>query len=306
MKAAVYQNYGSPEEIKVKEIPKPIPKANEILVKIFATSVTSGDVRLRKSDFPPLFWLPARLIFGLFSPKKKILGHEFSGVIEDKGKEVTRFDIGDEVFGTTTLLPTGSYAEYVCIPEKWKNGVIEHKPEGISFDKSATLPIGCMTAMFLLEKAEAKPKQSILVYGASGSVGSFAVQLAKNIGMEVTAVCSTEKVEMVKEIGADKVIDYKLEDYTRSAEQYDVVFDAVGKTTKSQAKKVLAPQGSFVSVNMMTKEKPDHLLKIKKLAEEGKIEAYIDKTYGLDQIVEAHKYVESGRKSGNVVIKIRD
>ncbi|MDN3204083.1 NAD(P)-dependent alcohol dehydrogenase [Algoriphagus sediminis] len=306
MKAAVYQHYGPPEEIEIKEVPKPKPKENEILVKIFATSVTSGDVRLRKSDFPPLFWLPARIIFGLFTPKKKVLGHEFSGVVEEVGSSITKFEVGQEVFGTATLLPNGSYAEYICVPETWKHGVIEHKPKGVSHEKSATLPVGCMTAMFLLEKAKAQSTQKILIYGASGSVGSFAIQLAKNMGLEVTAVCSTEKIEMVKELGAYHVIDYKKEDFTRSGKSFDVVFDSVGKSSKSQGRKVLKNGGSFVSVNMMTKERSEHLLKIKKLAEEGKIKAYIDKTFTLDQIVEAHRYVETGRKSGNVAIKIRD
>ena len=305
MKAAVYSEYGGPEEIKILEVPKPIPRDNEVLVKISACSVTSGDVRLRKSDFPILFWLPARIIFGLFSPKKKILGHEFSGVVEEVGKNITKFVVGEEVFGTTTLLPSGSYAEYVCVPETWKSGVIEHKPKSLSHEKSATLPIGCMTALYLLEKAGASTHQRILIYGASGSVGSFAIQLAKNIEMDITAVCSTEKIERIKELGVHQTIDYKKEDYSNRNEKFDIVFDAVGRSSRSKAKRVLKKGGSFVSVKMMTKERSQDLLKIKSLAEEGKIESYIDRIYPLSEIVDAHRYVESERKFGNVAVMIK-
>lgn len=302
MKAAVYNKYGSPEVIELANIDKPEPKANEILVKIHATTVTSGDVRLRSSDFPALFWLPARIMFGLFKPSKKTLGHELAGVVEAVGSEVTAFKAGDEVFGTTTLLKNGAYAEYICLPESWKHGVVALKPTNLSFNEAAALPIGCMTALFLLEKATFATGQKILVYGASGSVGSYAVQLAKQQGLSVTGVCSTANLEMVKSLGADAVIDYKKEDYKAIADKFDIVFDAVGKISKP--KNLLKQDGAFVSVKMMTSEKTAHLLKIKASAEAGELKPFIDKSYPLEKIVDAHRYVDTGRKRGNVVIEI--
>lgn len=305
MKAVVYSKYGPPCVLKQMETDKPILKDDEILIKIHAATVTSGDVRLRASDFPLLFWLPARLIFGLFRPKKKILGHELSGIVEDKGKDVTKFDIGNEVIGTTTMLKTGSYAEYICLPQKWKHGVVGLKPINLNFKESAALPIGGMTALFLLEKANITQGQKVLVYGASGSVGSYAVQIAKSFGANVTGVCSAVNLEMVKSLGANKVLDYTQEDYTLLKKEYDIVFDAVGKTTKSKAKRILNKDGIFVSVKMLTSEKTEHLLKLKELAEKGKIKPLIDKYYPLEEIVNAHKYVDLGHKKGNVVIEIK-
>ncbi len=304
MKAAIYKKYGPPEVLKIMEVEKPHPKANEILVRIHAATVTSGDVRLRGSDFPPLFWLPARLIFGLFKPKKKILGHELSGVIEDKGRNVTKFDIGDSIFGTTTMLPYGSYAEYICLPQEWKHGVVDFKPVNLSFKEAAALPIGAMTAMYLLEKGNLNRGQNILIYGASGSVGSYAVQLAKQQGSTVTAVCSSSNFEMLKSVGADSLIDYKKNDYSLYKNKFDIVFDAVGKTTKSKAKKVLSKGGKFVTVQMLTKEKSEHLQKIKELAEKGELTPLIDRSFRIDEIVKAHEYVDLGHKRGNVVVEI--
>jgi NADPH:quinone reductase-like Zn-dependent oxidoreductase len=308
MKAALYDTYGPPNVITLVEVDKPQPKDDEILIKIHAATVTSGDVRLRGSDFPPLFWLPARLIFGLFKPKKKILGHELAGSIEAVGKDVTKFKIGDHVFGTTTMLKTGSYAQYICLPQEWKHGVVDKKPENLSFKEAAALPVGAMTAMFLLEKAYQslgkEEGRNVLIYGASGSVGSYAVQIATQQGAKVTGVCSGSNFEMVKSLGAKKVIDYKKEDYSQGEEKFDIVFDAVGKTTKSKAKKVLNAKGAFVSVKMLTKEKSDKLKRIKNLAEEKKLKPFIDRIFPLDDIVSAHEYVDSGRKRGNVVIEI--
>ena len=308
MRAAIYDTYGPPNVITMAKVEKPRPKDDEILIEIHAATVTSGDVRLRGSDFPPLFWLPARLIFGLFKPKKKILGHELAGTIEAVGKDVTKFKIGDHVFGTTTMLKTGSYAEYICMPQKWKHGVIEKKPENLSFKEAAALPVGAMTAMFLLEKAyqslEIKGGVKVLIYGASGSVGSYAVQIATQQGATVTGVCGGSNFEMVKSLGAEYVIDYKKADYSQHEERFDIVFDAVGKTTKSKAKRVLNSKGAFVSVKMLTKEKSDYLKRIKNLAEVKKLKPFIDKTFPLDEIVNAHEYVGSGRKRGNVVIDI--
>lgn len=304
MKAVVYEKYGPPKVLKLKDVKKPKPKDDEILVKIHAATVTSGDVRLRSSDFPPLFWLPARLIFGLFKPKKKILGHELAGVVEEIGKNVTKFNVGDSVFGTTTMLNTGSYAEYICLPQKWKNGVVELKPKNLSYQEAAALPVGAMTAIYLLEKANLKNGQNVLVYGASGSVGSYAVQVVNQKGSRVKGVCSTSNFEIVKLLGAESLIDYKKDDYSEGNEKFDIVFDAVGKTTKSKAKKVLKTGGVFVSVKMLTKEKDEHLNLIKEMAEKEKLKPYIDKYFKLEEIVKAHEYVDQGRKRGNVVIDI--
>ncbi|NQZ75843.1 MAG: NAD(P)-dependent alcohol dehydrogenase [Ekhidna sp.] len=306
MKAAVYTSYGSPSVLQVTEIEKPIPKANEVLVKIHAATVTAGDIRLRASDFPLIFWLPARIMFGLFKPKKKILGHEFGGVIEAVGDKVSKFTVGDEVFGTTTMLSNGSYAEYVCVPEVWKSGVVAKKPKNLSFVESAALPVGAMTALFLLKKAKINQSKKVLIYGASGSVGSYAVQLAHHLGKSVTGVCSTSNIDMVISLGADEVIDYKKQDYTTSSQDFDIIFDAVGKTSKTVANKVLKKDGVFVSVKMMTSERIEDLLEIKHMAEAGDLKPFIDKTYSLDQIVEAHTYVDSGRKRGNVAITIEE
>jgi len=304
MKAVVYEKYGLPNVLKLMEIKKPQPKDDEFLVKIHATTVTSGDVRLRASDFPFLFWLPTRLIFGLFKPKKNILGHEFAGTVEEIGKNITNFKVGDKVFGTTTMLKQGAYAEYICLPQEWKHGVVELIPKNLNFKEATALPIGAMTAMFLLEKADLKKEQKILVYGASGSVGSYAVQIANQKGALVTGVCSRLNFKMVKSFGIKSLIDYKNEDYSENNEKFDIVFDAVGKTSRSKAKKVLNSKGIFVSVKMPTKEKQEHLKRIKELAENELIKPFIDRTFVLREIVEAHKYVDTGRKRGNVVIEI--
>ncbi len=304
MKAVVYSKYGAPEVLQLKELDKPVPKPNEILVKVMATTVTAGDVRLRASDFPPLFWLPARMIFGLFRPKKQILGHEWSGVIEQLGSKVSKFKIGDEVFGTTTMLKTGAYAEYMCIPEHWSQGVVIKKPKQLSHKEAAVLPIGSMTALFLLQKANIQRDQKILIYGASGSVGSYAVQIANHFGARVTGVCSARNIKMVEQLGAETVIDYKTQDYSQSSISYDIVFDTVGKTSKSAAKKVLKHNGKFVSTKMLTKESTELLLQARQLAETGKIKPFIDKEYNLENIVETHRYVDSGRKRGNVSVVV--
>ena len=305
MKAAVHRRYGPPEVVRVEEVREPKPKADEILVEVHATTVTAGDVRLRASDFPSGYWLMARLMFGLFKPKKTILGHEFSGTVKKVGKRVKHFQVEDQVFGTTTMLKAGAHAEYVCIPEKWKNGVLLHKPAKLNHRQSAALPIGGMTALYLMEKARLKSGQEVLVHGASGSVGSYAIQIAKILGARVTAVCSGSNKEMVLQLGADEVIDYQTEDYSKRKRSFDLVFDAVGKTTKAEAKRTLKRRGSFVSITMMTKKKTEHLEQLKNWANEGLIKAFIDHTYALDEIVAAHHHVDSGRKRGNLVIEIR-
>ena len=226
----------------------------------------------------------------------------FLELLPKLAKEVKNFTTGDKVFGTTTMLKMGSYAEYVCVPEQWKSGVIAKKPEKLNFKQSATLPIGGMTALFLLKKAGIKEGQKVLIYGASGSVGSYAVQLAKAFGTSVTGVCSTKNLEMVKSLGADEVLDYTKNDITELQPDFDIVFDAIGKISKSNSKKVLKKSGSFVSVKMLTKERIEDLLRLKELAENGEIKPFIDKEYPLEKVAEAHAYVDSGRKRGNVVI----
>lgn len=305
MRAVIYKKYGSPKVLRITEIAKPHPKDDEVLIQVHAATVTSGDRRLRSSDFPPLFWLPARIMFGLFKPKKKILGHEWAGVIKAVGKNVKKYNIGDQVFGTTTMLRTGSYASYMCLPEQWKHGVMGIKPSNLGFKDAAALPVGAMTAMYLLEKAKINAGQNVLIYGASGSVGSYAVQLVKISNATVTGVCNGTNFEMVKSLGADSLIDYTKEDYSLVSHKFDIVFDAVGKTTRSKAKKVLKIEGRFVSVKMLTKEKEEYLERIRALAEAKKLKPYIDKCYSLDEIVKAHEYVDKGHKRGNVVIAVK-
>ncbi|MCB9273057.1 MAG: NAD(P)-dependent alcohol dehydrogenase [Lewinellaceae bacterium] len=306
MKAVIYTKYGPPNVLKVVEVEKPQPKDNEILVKICTTTVTSGDVRLRSSNFPLLVLLPVRLIFGLFKPKKEILGHEFSGIVEAVGKDVTKYKIGDEIFATPTMLNTGSYTEYICIPQDRKKGVLGLKPKNLSFKEAAALPVGGMTALFLLDKAKLRKGQQVLIYGASGSVGSYAVQIAKEKEATVVAVCSSSNFDMVKSLGADGVIDYKEKDYSLLDNNYDIVFDAVGKTSRSKAKKVLKQGGTFVSIKALTNPTQEHLIRLKELAEKQKIKPYIDRCFQLSEIVAAHEYVDKGRKRGNVVIEITD
>jgi NADPH:quinone reductase-like Zn-dependent oxidoreductase len=304
MKAAVYQSYGSPSVLKIQNIEKPQIKANELLVKIAYSTVTSGDTRLRSSNFPPLFWLPARLIFGLFKPKKQVLGHEFAGLVTEVGSDVKNYAIGDRVFGTTTMLKGGAYAEYVALPEKWKNGVIAPLPKELEFQEAAALPIGGMTASYLLEKAKIKAEEKILIYGASGSVGSFALQLAKHKGAVVSTFSSASNFSWLKALGADALYDYTDFDFDNFSEGYDIVFDAVGKLGKSRAKPLLNKGGRFVSVEMLTKERENDLKELGNLAAAGHLKAYIDRSYTLSEIVEAHRHVDSGRKRGNVLIEI--
>ena len=304
MKAVTYQKYGPPSVLNLVDIEKPTPKNHEVLVKIHATTVTSGDARLRSSDFPPIAWFFVRLMYGLFKPKKEILGHEFSGIIEAIGQDVTTYEVGDEVVGTPTLLPSGSYTEYLCIPEYRKKGVLKRKPKTLSFNEAAALPVGGMTALFFLQKAQLGNRQKVLIYGASGSVGSYAIQIAKASGASITAVCSSANFDMVKALGADEAIDYQRQDYSLLNEKFDIVFDAVGKTTKSKAAKILSKEGRFVSVKALTRPGPEHLAQLCELANEGKLKPFIDQIFPLAAIVEAHEYADKGRKRGNVVIEV--
>ncbi len=317
MKAAVYTQYGPPEVLQVKEKEKPIPRNNEILLRVMATAVNSGDVRLRKAD--PF---AVRLIFGLIKPKINILGTVFSGEVESVGKDVTHFKIGDAVFGHTDM-HFGAYAEYKSMPE---NGSLALKPAGITHAQAAAIPFGGVTAWHFIKKANIKPGQKVLIVGASGAVGSAAVQLAKSLGAEVTAVCSTANMALVQSIGADKVIDYTKENFTQNGEIYDVIFDTVKAISVSRSLKSLSKNGTMILsaagmsemlqglwISKTSNKKvltgvishtAADIIFLKELIEAGKYKPVIDKTYPLEQIAEAHAYVEKGHKKGNVSITI--
>jgi NADPH:quinone reductase-like Zn-dependent oxidoreductase len=316
MRAVVHDRYGPPEVLRLEEVERPVPEDDEVLVKVHATTVTRSDTGLRSANY---FF--ARAFTGLLRPKRKIAGMELAGVVEAVGASVTEFEVGDEVFG----IRGGANAEYVCVRER---GVLAHKPAGMSFEEAAAVCDGALLARSCLLSADLRPGRSIVVYGASGSIGTAAVQLAKYLGADVTAVCNTKNVELVRSLGADEVIDYQQEDYTKNGKRYDVVFDSVGKHSFRRCRRSLKPGGMFITtdlgfmwhapiVSLLTRWVGDKRAKIgigryrnedvlllKELIESGRYRAVIDRTYPLEDVVEATRYVETEQKTGNVVLTL--
>jgi len=317
MKAIELTKYGAPEFLQMKEVEKPSPKDNEILIKIHATSVSSGDARMRRAD--PFI---IRLIFGFKRPRKPVLGVVVAGEVEAIGTSVSKYKIGDQVFGSSGM-NFGAHAEYVAVPE---DAVLALKPGNMSYEEAASIPFGATASMHFLRIANIQKGQKVLIYGASGALGTMAVQLAKNYGAEITAVCSTTNVELMKSLGADHVIDYTQEDFTRNGKKYDVVFDTIGKVSLRKALKLLSDNGylllasagigtmiggsiksMFIKkkiVSGVIKETVKDMNFFKQLIEKGSLKAVIDRTYPLEQIAEAHAYVDKGHKKGNVIIAI--
>ena len=303
MRAALYEEYGPPEVVRIKEIPTPTPKDNEILVRVMASTVSAGDVRMRAFDVPGNAFVRfmARLFLGIRGPKRKILGMQAAGRVEALGSSVTRFKVGDEVFASTFGTGFGGHAEYKCFPE---DAIISPKPSNVTLEEAATFAIPALGAMNVLKRANIQPGQKVLIYGASGAVGTFAVQLAKYWGAEVTGVCSKSNFELVTFLGCDHLIDYRTTDFTQAGGKYDVVFDAVEMLSSSSVKSALTEDGVFLNIGSQGKEKLAELNELKGIIEEGKLRSVIDRSYPLDEIVEAYRYVDTGHKKGNVVISL--
>lgn len=310
MKAIICTKYGPPEVLKIKEVEKPIPKYNEVCIKIYATAVTASDIFIRGSQLPIQFWLPMRLYIGLMKPRKSIIGLVLSGEIESVGKDIKRFKTGDQVYGVTGF-GLGCYAEYKCMQETDStHGCLALKPETITHEEATAAAYGGLLALQFMEKGNIQSRQKVLIYGASGTSGTIAVQLAKYYGAEVTGVCSTANLQFVKSLGADKVIDYTKEDSINFIEHYDFILDAVGKAKKSKfkeiCKKALSLNGKYISIDDGKLElQSKRLVTIKELIDKGQIKPVIDRTYPLEQIVEAHEYVGKGHKRGGVAITVQ-
>ncbi len=324
MKAILHTKFGSPDELQLKEVEKPVPKDNEVLIKIHATTVTSSDCNIRNFTFvPKVFRLPARLMFGVFRPRINILGIDLAGKIEAVGKDVKRFKESDQVFGSPGMA-LGAHAEYTCVPE---DGVLTIKPDNMTWEEAAAVFLGGSTALFYIrDRGNIQARQKILINGASGAIGTYAVQLAKYYGAEVTGVCSTTNLEMVKSLGADKVIDYTKEDFTKSGQTYDIIYETVGKSSFSRNMSSLKKNGTYLAGNsgmlqivqmgwasMRGSKKvlfgpapggKEGLIFLKELIEAGKLKSVIDRSYPLEQTAEAHRYADEGHKKGNVAITV--
>lgn len=307
MRAVIATKYGPPEVLKIEEVEKPTPKDNEVLIKIHATTVHRGDSRMRSLDIPGPFFIPilARLALGIRKLKSSILGMELAGEIEEVGTDVSKFKKGDKVWASTMWSGFGGYAEYKTMKE---DGVLTLMPSNMAFEEATVIPSGGITSLGIIKMANIQSGQKMLIYGASGSVGTFSVQLAKSFGAEVTGVCSTSNLEFVESLGADKVIDYKKTDFTELDEKYDIIFDAVD-LFKGNYKKSLNETGIYLNVDKSSdkikkKDALPLLNELKEICEAGKLKAVIDRTYSIDQIVEAHRYVDTGRKRGNVVVTL--
>ncbi|KAF0153058.1 MAG: zinc-binding dehydrogenase family oxidoreductase [Ignavibacteria bacterium] len=306
MKAVICTKYGLPEVLKIQVVDKPIPKDNEILIKIVATAVNSGDVRVRGLKVEGFMKIIMRLVLGFSKPRKSILGTVYSGIVESKGNKVSTFKEGDKVFGMTGF-DFGTYAEYIAVKE---NGNVAYMPENANFEEAVSLIFGGQTAIYFLEKSKISEKlePKVLIIGATGSVGSAATQMAKYYGSDVTVVCSSEGKFLVESLGVSKIILYDKEDFSKQNRKFDFIFDAVGKTSKKQCEKLLAKGGIYKTVGGLeyASESQKQLVLIKELYEKGKLKAIIDKTFSFDKVVDAHKYVDTGRKKGNVILKINE
>jgi NADPH:quinone reductase-like Zn-dependent oxidoreductase len=326
VKAVVWTRYGPPEVLELREVPKPAPKADEVLIKIRATTVTAGDCEMRSLRLPIYLSLPLRIWLGFRRPREgTIPGTEFAGEIESAGRDVKLFQQGDQVFGTAGL-SLGTNAEYICLPESREQGALAMKPANMTFEEATTVPFGASDALHFLRRGNVQHGQKILINGAGGSIGTFAVQLAKHLGAQVSAVDGANKLEMLRSIGADRVIDYTREDFTKNAEIYDVIFDVVGTLSLSRIGRSISPVGTFISANprlsqmleglwvALTSSRrvvvqpangtSEDLNSLRELIEAGQLRTVIDRHYPLDQIAEAHRYVETGQKKGNLVVTV--
>ncbi len=322
MKAIVWTKYGPPEVLEYKVVEKPAPKDNEVLIRVHAATVTAGDCELRRFDISILLWLFVRIMIGIRKPRIKILGQELAGEIESVGNKVTQFKKGDPVFAATEMR-LGAYAEYACLPGTYAMAI---KPTTMTYEEAATIPTGGLNALHFLRKGNIRSGQKVLICGAGGSIGTYAVQIAKSFGAQVTCVDSRSKLDMLRSIGSDQVIDYTEEDFTKNGETYDIIIDVVGKTSFSRTVRSLSKNGHYILgnprfagmirglwismttgkkvISELASYKPEDLIFLKELIEAGKIKSVIDRKYPMEQVAEAHRYVETGQKTGNVVILI--